>query len=116
MGKLSKILSGIGAAALVASVVPYYFKQDKEAGTFEMGGLLWNLKKTPGEEKANYTLEVLPMLKGKEADEEEPVAEEVIDEIVDAAKEAGEEAKDIAEDAKEAVEEVIETVKDKIEE
>ena len=56
-------------AALAAGMIPYRVKTDEETGSFEMGALLWTLKKTPGEEKDNYTIELLPFM-GK--DEEFP--------------------------------------------
>ncbi|MBQ9827288.1 MAG: hypothetical protein IJM62_01250 [Lachnospiraceae bacterium] len=56
MKKLTKIL-------LIAALVPNHINIDKEAGTFETGGLLWSLKKTPGEDSNKYTLELLPFLK-----------------------------------------------------
>ena len=60
MKKLTKLL----CLSVAAGMVPFYCKQDKEAGTFEVGGLLWSLKKTPGEERDNYTIELLPLLGG----------------------------------------------------
>lgn len=117
MKKLAKILSTIGAISLAASIVPYYVRKDEETGTFEIGGLLWSLKKTPGEEKDNYTVELLPFKNGKAADGEEvPDAQEVIEEIADAAQDAGEKAADLAEELKETVEEKAEEAKEAVEE
>ena len=60
MNKLTKLVF----AGLAAGLVPLYVKRDKEAGSFEVGGLLWSVKKTPGEERDNYTIELLPLLGG----------------------------------------------------
>ena len=56
MKKIVKIIGAAGAVALAAGLVPYHFKSDKESGEFELGGLLWNLKKTTGEEEDTYTI------------------------------------------------------------
>ena len=52
--------------ALIAGLVPYKFKKDEETGAFEVGGLLWSVKKTPGEEKDNYTINIIPIVGNKE--------------------------------------------------
>ncbi|MCD7802535.1 MAG: hypothetical protein LUH09_06495 [Clostridiales bacterium] len=80
MKKIVKVIGAAGAVALAASLIPYHFKSDKESGEMELGGLLWNLKKTPGEEEDTYTMELLPFI-GKEkeeapAEEAAPAAEE----------------------------------------
>ena len=94
MKKIVKIIGAASAAALAAALVPYRFKSDKESGEFELGGLLWNLKKTPGEEEDTYTMELLPFLNqeveekeaelaGQEdASVEEPFAEQAEDELI----------------------------------
>ncbi len=94
MKKIVKIIGAASAAALAAALVPYRFKSDKESGEFELGGLLWNLKKTPGEEEDTYTMELLPFLnqevEEKEAElagqedapVEEPFAEQAEDELI----------------------------------
>ena len=95
MKKIVKIIGAASAAALAAALVPYRFKSDKESGEFELGGLLWNLKKTPGEEEDTYTMELLPFLNqeveekeaelaGQEDDApvEEPFAEQAEDELI----------------------------------
>ncbi|MCD7880247.1 MAG: hypothetical protein LUG47_00930 [Clostridiales bacterium] len=77
MKKIVKVIGAAGAVALAASLIPYHFKSDKESGEMELGGLLWNLKKTPGEEEDTYTMELLPFI-GKEKEEapaEEAAAE-----------------------------------------
>lgn len=58
----------LGAAAL-AALVPYRFQSDKQTGSFELGALLWSLKKKPGEEKDVYTIEFLPFMGKKEAED-----------------------------------------------
>ncbi|MBQ2061380.1 MAG: hypothetical protein II458_01770 [Oscillospiraceae bacterium] len=58
MKKLS--IGRIIGLALLAGLVPYHFKKDEETGGFEAGGLLWSVKKTPGEEKDNYIINILP--------------------------------------------------------
>ena len=75
MKKLTKTLAIIGGAALAAGLTPYHFKSDKEAGSFEIGALLWALKKTPGEEKDTYTLDLLPFLNKKEEPAEQAITE-----------------------------------------
>ncbi|MCD7761209.1 MAG: hypothetical protein LUH16_05475 [Clostridiales bacterium] len=78
MKKIVKVIGAAGAVALAASLIPYHFKSDKETGELELGGLLWNLKKSVGEEEDTYTMELLPFI-GKEKEEapaEEAAAEE----------------------------------------
>ena len=98
MKKIVKIIGAAGAVALAAGLVPYHFKSDKESGEFELGGLLWNLKKTTGEEEDTYTMELLPFMDKEEAQQEtaeaevevetesaepeEPFAEEVSNDVV----------------------------------
>ncbi len=67
MKKLKKLL---GVAALVG-LTPYRFRSDRETGSFEVGGLLWSLKKTAGEETDNYTVELLPFMKDGDTSGEE---------------------------------------------
>lgn len=73
MKKLIKIIGAAGAVALAAGLIPTHFKSDKESGEFEIGGLLWNLKKAPGEEEDTYTMQLLPFIDK----EEDPVVTEV---------------------------------------
>ncbi|MGM9593428.1 MAG: hypothetical protein ACI3U8_03670 [Candidatus Onthomonas sp.] len=100
MKKVVKIIGAAGAVALAAGLVPYHFKSDKESGEFELGGLLWNLKKTTGKEEDTYTMELLPFMDKEEeaqqetaeaeveveteapAEPEEPFAEEVTNDVV----------------------------------
>lgn len=99
MKKIVKIIGAAGAVALAAGLVPYHFKSDKESGEFELGGLLWNLKKTTDEEEDTYTMELLPFMDKEEeaqqetaeaeveveaesAEPEEPFAEEVSNDVV----------------------------------
>ncbi|MCC8181559.1 MAG: hypothetical protein LIO45_01045 [Clostridiales bacterium] len=89
MKKIVKVIGAAGAVALAASLIPYHFKSDKESGEMELGGLLWNLKKTPGEEEDTYTMELLPFI-GKE--KEEAPAEEAADEDAPTEEAAAEEA------------------------
>lgn len=70
-----KLLGAAGITALVASIVPFRFKSDKETGEFEVGGLLWNLKKTPGAEEDTFTMELLPFV-DKETEEDTAAAAE----------------------------------------
>ncbi|MCC8129509.1 MAG: hypothetical protein LIO51_06180 [Clostridiales bacterium] len=86
MKKIVKVIGAAGAVALAASLIPYHFKSDKESGEMELGGLLWNLKKTPGEEEDTYTMELLPFI-GKEK-EEAPAEEAAAEEAAPAAEEA----------------------------
>lgn len=81
MKKLFKILGGLGAAALAAAVIPYRYASDAESGSYEVGGLLWSLKKSAGPEKDNYTVELFPGLgKREQPAPEEPAAEELAEE------------------------------------
>lgn len=103
MKKIVKIIGAAGAVAAAAALVPYHFNNDKENGTFELGGLLWKLRKEAGEEEDTYTMELLPFMKkdenaepavkveiGKEGEdapaeenaEEEPFAEKAQTEVV----------------------------------
>lgn len=75
MKKIIKIIGAAGAVALAAGLVPYHFQSDKESGEFELGGLLWNLKKTAGEEEDTYTMELLPFMDKENAPE--PVEEDI---------------------------------------
>ena len=75
MKKLTKLL----AAALAVGLTPFYFKSNKETGSYEVGGLLWSLKKTPGEETDNYTVELLPFVKTGEATEAAHAEEDTAD-------------------------------------
>lgn len=75
MKKIVKIIGAAGAVALAAGLVPYHFKSDKESGEFELGGLLWNLKKSAGEEEDTYTMELLPFMDKEE--KQEPVEADV---------------------------------------
>ena len=76
MKKLFKILGGLGAAALAAGLIPYRFLSDEDSGSYEVGGLLWSLKKSAGQERDNYTVEFFPGLGKHEQPDEEPAAEE----------------------------------------
>lgn len=100
MKKIVKIIGAAGAVALAAGLVPYRFKSDKESGEFELGGLLWNLKKSAGEEEDTYTMELLPFMDKEEQQDqveteveveteetpaeetEEPFAEEATNDVV----------------------------------
>ena len=77
MKKIVKIIGAAGAVALAAGLVPYHFKSDKESGEFELGGLLWNLKKTSGEEEDTFTMELLPFMDKEEEDQQETAEAEV---------------------------------------
>ena len=48
--KHRSFIRGIVLGVLLASVIPYSVKKDKETGTVEVRSLLWGVKKTPGEE------------------------------------------------------------------
>ena len=107
MSKLARAIGTLTLGAFAASLLPYRFKRDKETGGYEIGALLWALKKTPGEEQDTYSLELLPLLGGNEksdeAEEEDlfdiPVAEEIADEAAEAVEDAVEAAKEAAEEA-----------------
>ena len=47
--------------ALAAGMIPYLVKKGDDS-SFEVRALLWSVKKTPGEGRDNYTLELLPLL------------------------------------------------------
>ena len=81
MNKLGKIIGKLTLGALAASVLPYRFQMDRDTGAFEVGSLLWAVKKTPGTERDTYTVELLPLFGGKDEPAEEapvevPAAEE----------------------------------------
>ena len=92
MKKLVKIIGAASAVALAAGLVPTHFKTDKETGEFEIGGLLWNLKKAPGEEEDTYTMKLLPFIDTEdeeitevdvEVESEDVVAPNAADEAVE---------------------------------
>ena len=64
---MKKLIKFLGKTALAAGLIPYRFNKDEETGSYEIGGLLWSLKKTAGEENDSYALELLPFLKNIEA-------------------------------------------------
>lgn len=76
MKNLGKIIGRVCAGALTVSLLPYRISKDKESGVFELRSLLWAVKKTPGQERDRYELELLPFLGGKEAAEETEAAPE----------------------------------------
>ena len=76
MKKLFKILGGLGAAALAAGLIPCRFISDEDSGSYEVGGLLWSLKKSAGQERDNYTVEFFPGLGKREQPDGEPAPEE----------------------------------------
>ena len=98
MKKIVKIIGAASAAALAAALVPYRFKSDKESGEFELGGLLWNLKKTPGEEEDEDEL-IVEEVKTDAEPVEEPFAEEPTVEITVEVPEDGEDAPDLPPEA-----------------
>ena len=86
MKKLVKIIGAASAVALAAGLVPTHFKTDKETG------LLWNLKKAPGEEEDTYTMKLLPFIDTEdeeitevdvEVESEDVVAPNAADETVE---------------------------------
>jgi len=110
MSKLGKIIGGVALGALAASLIPYRFRKDKETGEFELGALLWGLKKTPGEEQDTYSIELLPFIGGSEDPEEEifddedlfgAPAEKIADKVAEAVEEAAETAEEAVEEAAE---------------
>ena len=76
MNKPGKLIGRVCLGAAAASVVPYYIRMDRETGGFEVGSLLWAVKKTPGRERDKYTIEFLPLFGAKEEPTEEESAEE----------------------------------------
>ncbi len=89
MKKIIKIIGTAAGVALAAGLVPTHIKTDKETGEFEIGGLLWNLKKAPGEEEDTYTMQLLPFI-DKEDEDVTEVEVEVDDAVVESA--SGDEA------------------------
>lgn len=65
MEKQEKIIGRVCLGALAAGLIPYRIEQDKETGAFDVGSLIWSVKKTVGEESDTYALELLPLLGGK---------------------------------------------------
>lgn len=82
MKKVTKILKGAGVAALVMGLVPFRYNSDKETGDFEVGALLWSLKKTSGDGQDQYKFELFPGIGSNKKPAEEPAAEEAIEEVV----------------------------------
>lgn len=66
MKKATKILKGVGVAALAMGLIPYRIRSDKETGSFEVDALLWSVKKTAGEENDQYDIEVFSKIGGNE--------------------------------------------------
>ena len=77
MKKIVKIIGAAGAVAAAAALIPYHFKNDKESGEFELGGLLWKLRKETGEEEDTYTMELLPFIDKKPEEEQDGIEVEV---------------------------------------
>ena len=69
--KTAKIIGAICGGVLAAAIAPYRIKIDKENRSFEIDALLWSLKKKAGEEKDDYSLELLPLFVGKNDEEVE---------------------------------------------
>ena len=74
--KIGKVVGKIALGALVAGLIPYRFRSDKESGTCEVRSLLWGLKKTPGEEKNSYTVSIPGAALNSKEEEAEAVPEE----------------------------------------
>ena len=77
MKKIVKIIGAAGAVAAAAALIPYHFKNDKDSGEFELGGLLWKLRKESGEEEDTYTMELLPFIDKKPEEEQDGIEVEV---------------------------------------
>lgn len=74
MKALNKIIGRVCLSVVTASLVPYRIQKDKETGGFEVRSLLWAVKKTPGEERDRYVLDILPFAGKKEPAKEEAEA------------------------------------------
>ena len=70
-----KIIRKLTLSLLAAGMVPYRIKKDEYTGAFEVGSLLWGLKKTPGGERDKYTLDLFPLIGFKKKSAEEKSAE-----------------------------------------
>lgn len=96
--KALKIFGAAGLVALAAGCVPYRFENDKETGRMSVGGLLWNLTKTPGKEEDTYVMELLPFIDKEKAEEAVEAVEEAVEEVVEAVEEAVEEVAEAVEE------------------
>ncbi|MBR6376615.1 MAG: hypothetical protein IKS05_02505 [Oscillospiraceae bacterium] len=89
--KIGKIVGKIALGALVASLIPYRIRSDKETGTCELRSLLWGVKKTPGAEKNSYTVSIPgSALNSKEEEPEASPAEPAVEESAEAPAEEAE--------------------------
>lgn len=68
---IGKLIRKLTLGALAAGMTPYRIQYDKETKGFELNSLLWAVKKTPGEERDKYTIELLPLFGKKEEAPEE---------------------------------------------
>ena len=82
--KHRSFIRGIVLGVLLASVIPYSVKKDKETGTVEVRSLLWGVKKTPrkeGEDRDTYAIAIpssgLDYADAQTDDTEEEAAETV---------------------------------------
>ena len=71
--KLGKLIGRAALGAFVLSIIPYKIVYDKEAKNLELRSLLWGVRKTPGEEKDNYTFAIPGS--GLEPEEKTPAEE-----------------------------------------
>ena len=80
MKSIGKTIGKICVGALAASLVPYRFRWEKETGSFQLGSLLWSVKKTCGRERDNYEFELFPLFGGSSpaAEPEAPVEAEAL--------------------------------------
>ena len=117
--KLSRVLKVLGAAAAVASLIPYEVEKDEETGVTSMKALLWGAKYTPAIGEAGRNVDVtlglhIPGIPDRKdemelfADDEPEAA--VLDGselqiIADEAQEAADEAQAIADEAQAAADE-----------
>lgn len=58
---MKKIIKAVRLLTL-AAMIPYRFRTLDENGSYEVGALLWSMKKTVGEDSQNYSVEFLPFL------------------------------------------------------
>lgn len=72
---IGKLIRKLTLGALAAGMTPYRIQYDKETKGFELNSLLWAVKKTPGEERDKYTIELLPLFGAKEKPVEEAAEE-----------------------------------------
>ena len=61
---------------MLLGLIPYRFSIEEETHSYELGSLLWALKKTVGKDSSTYTIELLPCINFEAASEEDDEEEQ----------------------------------------